>query len=353
VTRNLVSVIIPTYNRAYVLPRAVESVLAQTHPSVEVVLVDDGSNDGTSELVASRWGGDPRIRYVRQANAGASAARNHGIRLVEGDFAAFLDSDDEWLPWKLELQLAALAAFPKAGMVWTDMVAVGPAGETLDPRYLRHMYSAWSRFTCEQIFEDFQTISVVAPALVHRGIEDARIWFGDIFSPMVVGNLVHTSTVLLRRERLERVGTFDEALRFAGEDYEFHLRTCRAGSVAFADVPTIRYQRGMPDRLTRPDHSIHLALNFLTTITRTVARDADRIRLPRSTVRRVFADAHSWVGQVAFERGEHTLARRHLARSLSYRPLNVGVLVRAVASCLPVAWASALRRLRARRRAAP
>src|SRR5580692_1034819 len=121
----LVSVIIPTYNRAHCVCRAVESVLGQTYAEVSVLLIDDGSTDHTRALVNDTYGKDPRVRYVHQPNQGVSAARNHGIRLVEGDFAALLDSDDVWKPFKLELQIACLRAFPEAGMVWSDMTAVG------------------------------------------------------------------------------------------------------------------------------------------------------------------------------------------------------------------------------------
>jgi hypothetical protein len=83
---------------------------------------------------------------------------------------------------------------------------------------------------------------------------------------MVVGNLIHTSTILLRRERAEKVGLFDDTLKYSGEDFNFHLRTCRSGPVAFADVASIEYRVGAADQLTRPEYNIHIAKNFLKTI---------------------------------------------------------------------------------------
>jgi glycosyltransferase involved in cell wall biosynthesis len=146
-SEGLVSVIIPTYNRARCVIRAVGSVVGQTHGEVDVIVVDDGSTDETRAVVNDTYGSDPRVRYVRQDNRGVSAARNHGIRLVKGDFAALLDSDDVWKPFKLELQLACLRAFPDAGMAWSDMTAVGTDGAVIAERYLTRFYGNYERFS--------------------------------------------------------------------------------------------------------------------------------------------------------------------------------------------------------------
>ena len=112
-----VSVIIPTYNRAHLLPRALESVLAQTFEDLEVLVVDDGSTDGTEAVVT---GYDDRVRYLRQPqNAGVSAARNRGLREARGEFVAFLDSDDEWFPEKLARQVERFRELPdRVGLLY-------------------------------------------------------------------------------------------------------------------------------------------------------------------------------------------------------------------------------------------
>src|SRR5436190_15605234 len=140
---SLVSIIVPTYNRAYCIEKTLDSALAQTHGDLEIVVVDDGSTDDTEALMARRYGAEPRVRYIRQANTGVTGARNHGLREARGDYIAFLDSDDLWLPWKLEAQLACLAAVPEAGMVWTDMDAMNTDGAVVAPRYLTTMYNAY------------------------------------------------------------------------------------------------------------------------------------------------------------------------------------------------------------------
>jgi GT2 family glycosyltransferase len=341
----LVSVVIPTFNRAYCIAATIDSVLAQTHQNLEVLVVDDGSTDGTAELLARRYGDEPRVRVLRQANAGVCAARNHGFRASRGELVALLDSDDLWLPFKLEAQLACLSAVPEAGMVWTDMDAITPEGNVFARRYLTTMYSAYRWFTRDELFDRSFPLSMVAPRLAAE-IGDPLVYTGDIFSEMVLGNLVHTSTVLLRRDRLERVGGFDASLEKTGEDYDFHLRTCREGPVAYLDAASILYQRGRADQLTaQSGHSLIGAKNFLRTIAPIIERDRERIRLPRVMVEEVLAEAHSWIGCQHVERGEHGGdAVRHLVASLRLNPRQPRVLGFLALSLLPPSVASALRR---------
>ena len=109
-----VTVVIPTYNRAKVILRALETAFAQTYRNLEIIVVDDGSTDDTTAVLAPYW---ERIHYIHQSNQGASAARNRGIQEATGEFIAFLDSDDEWLPAKLERQIELLEARPDLSFV--------------------------------------------------------------------------------------------------------------------------------------------------------------------------------------------------------------------------------------------
>lgn len=115
-----VSVIVPTYNRARMVCEAIDSVLAQTLREFELILVDDGSTDGTGEVIRDRYGGEPRLRYVAQENGGTAQARDHGLREARGEFVALLDSDDLWLPRHLESQVACLDAHGDADLVVCD-----------------------------------------------------------------------------------------------------------------------------------------------------------------------------------------------------------------------------------------
>jgi hypothetical protein len=178
-----VTVVIPSYNGARYLGEAIESVLAQSHPSVETIVVDDGSVDETGSLVASY--GD-RIRCVRQENRGLAAARNSGVRAAGGAYVAFLDHDDRYLPEKIARQVAVFRERPEVGLVHTGWHFIDELGRRLGQR-------GWS------------------PAE------------GDVLEPLLLGNLVHPGAVMVRRDRLLEVGGFDEA-RTGLEDWDLWLR---------------------------------------------------------------------------------------------------------------------------------
>ena len=202
----LVSTVIPTYNRAADCVVAVGSALAQTHADQEILVVDDGSTDDTEAVLRARFG--ERIRYLKQANAGVSAARNLGIARARGEAVAFLDSDDTWLPDKLARQVAVLEARPAVGLVITSMLVVNPDGSVKE---------RFSRRT---------TIPT-----------DGRVL------PHVLRNPAMTpSTALIRTDVLRALGGFDPTLRTA-EDLDLHLRIALRHEVAVIDEPLVRYLR--------------------------------------------------------------------------------------------------------------
>jgi glycosyltransferase involved in cell wall biosynthesis len=174
-----VSAIIPTYNAARWIARAIDSVLSQTHPVDEIIVVDDGSTDNTAEVVA---GFGERVRYIRQSNGGPAKARNTGIRAATTEWVAFLDADDWWETQKLELQMAALHRNPNAILCYTGWKMVQPNGEV-------RLVPAWPT---ERLWPALRYRSPIPPATViarresvlavggfnprHRGNEDWEMW---------------------------------------------------------------------------------------------------------------------------------------------------------------------------------
>lgn len=311
----LVSVVIPTYEREAIIGRAIESVLAQTYQRLQIVVADDGSTDGTRAIVESY--GD-RVTYVRQENAGVSAARNLGLRHARGEFVALLDSDDEWHPWKLAAEVAAIARHPDAGIVWTDMEAVDETGQTTHPRYLRIMYGAYTKVDIERTLRVVDTAGALS-AQVPETLRTAPVLQGDLFSEILLGNLLHTSTVLFRRSWVECTGGFDESSR-SGEDYEFYIRLCSAGPAIFIDAPSTLYRVGAPDQLTRPSMLLEIARNNLRAVQRWIPDSMAHVSLPRRTLRRRLAESLAWLGEAELDAGLRWSAARRLATSLTVNP---------------------------------
>lgn len=314
--RGLVSVVIPTHNRAPIIGSAIESALAQTYRDLQIVIADDGSSDDTRTVVES-YG--PRVTYVYQKNAGVSSARNLGLRHARGEFIAFLDSDDSWRPWKIEAEVAALKRHPEAGIVWTDMEAVDEAGRFMHSRHLRVMYAAYGKVDIENTLSQVDTLGELSPS-VPEDFASAVVREGDLFSAILLGNLIHTSTVLFRRSWFERTGGFDESFARTGEDYEFYIRLCSAGPAVFIDAASTIYRVGAADQLTRPSMLLEIARNNLRAVQKWVPISATRLALSPQMLRRRFAESFAWVGEAELEAGHRWLAAQRLSRSLSVMP---------------------------------
>lgn len=216
------SVIIPAYNREATIGRAIESVTGQTRQDFEIIVVDDASSDATVAAVEAI--ADARIRILRNPrNLGAAGARNAGVAEARGEWIAFQDSDDEWLPRKLEKQMARVLAAEGHVAVYCGLLTLGGLesreGERLSLRY------------------------VPDPSI--RQVE------GDILPPLLAGNIVSTQTLVVRTEVIRSIGGFDLDLP-AIEDWDFAIRLAQAGSIAFVDEPLVQ-QRFSPNSLTRDD----------------------------------------------------------------------------------------------------
>jgi len=208
-----VSVIIPTYNRARLLVEAVGSVVEQTFTDWEIVIIDDGSTDHTPVAIHDLASREPRLRYVRQANAGRSVARNAGISLARGEYLVFLDSDDCFLPNKLERQVEYLDRYPHIGVVYADAYMCDEHGRVIQ------LYS------------------------LNEGRRHPSGW---VLDHMVQANLVQLSTATARRYCVEQVRGFDEELP-TGEDWDLWIRIAASYQFNYMDEPVSKYRihRGM------------------------------------------------------------------------------------------------------------
>ena len=209
-----VSVIIPTYNRARIVGEAIDSVLAQRYDDFELIVVDDGSTDGTEEVVASYL---PRLTYINQEHQGVSAARNHGIASARGEYLSFLDSDDLWLREKLSTQMHFMESHPEYRICYTDEIWIRN-GVRVNPMKKHKKYSG-------MIFEQCLPLCIVSP-----------------------------SSVLIVRTLLDEVGTFDEGLEVC-EDYDLWLRIAARYPIHFIEKPLIVKRGGHGDQLSKKFNS--------------------------------------------------------------------------------------------------
>jgi len=252
-----ISVIVPTFNRADCIGRTLESVLGQSLAPDEIIVVDDGSTDGTDALVAAY--GD-RVRYVRQANAGVSAARNHGARLARARWLAFVDSDDLWHPRKLEIQVGALEQVPAArwsitgcNVIGLDDVEVAGRGgfEAVFPVFRQEGESPESFFM--RYFER---------RALDIGGERTMVFTGDAYDALFLGNFGLPSSIVIDRDCFDEVGGFNVEFRLA-EETEFFHRVAAHAPVVIVTGALVGYRVGRAGGLISPANSEKLILNAL------------------------------------------------------------------------------------------
>ena len=232
-----VSVIIPTYNRKNLLKRALNSVSSQTYVPHEIIVVDDGSSDGTKDWVSERF---PYVRYIYQDNSGVSSARNAGIKEAKGSWIAFLDSDDEWMPDKLEKQERAINDSKEAWLCHTNEVWVRNSVR-VNQMKKHQKYGGY-------VFENCLDICRISP-----------------------------SSVLIKKEVFEMVGLFDESLKVC-EDYDLWLRITSVLPIIFLDQPLIIKYGGHADQISRVDNGIEqYRIKSLEKILRSESLSADQL----------------------------------------------------------------------------
>ena len=269
----VVSAIIPTYNRAHLVGRALHSVLAQTFQDFEIIVVDDASSDRTEELVASF--GDPHIRYLRhEHNRGGSAARNTGIKAARGEYLAFLDSDDEWLPDKLDEQLRAFSD--------SDLDAVGAV-------------------VCgsDVVEEDISQVHQTLPK--HRGwiyedllAQKARPW--------------NTSAIMVRVAATERTFFFDESLP-AAQDLDYLLQLSKCVQVEIVQEPLVRVYRHTGPHVWNDESDLKARLLLIEKYA------GDLRSLPDAAIRH-----YKRIAALSESKGDPRAARKQLIEIFKIRP---------------------------------
>lgn len=277
----LVSVVIPTYNRMKDLPQAIDSVLGQSYQPFEIIVVDDGSTDGTETMVRSRY---PQVRYLRQSNRGPAAARNAGIKAASGRYVAFLDSDDRWTPRKLEQQIGLFRMKPEVGLVFSSVRFVNRQGTPVEER----------RYD---------------PSFRGRVAERLLSWSGIILSSVVV-----------RRDGLDRVGLFEEDL-IIGEDWDLYFRLAMEVPFDFIDEPLVLrlvHEGNLQNDFTKIELKLQNELRVIERIHAHPGLSGDHLQIRKATLHRLLFSTGEWY----FEQYRMGPARRYLLKALPYHPFH-------------------------------
>jgi glycosyltransferase involved in cell wall biosynthesis len=287
-----VSVIIAAYNYGRYLDGALDSVLAQTFPNWEAIVVDDGSTDDTSEVIRP-YLADPRIRYQRTDHLGAAGARNTGIRNTCGELVAILDADDSWLPTKLERQVELFCRDAGVGVVYAGRAVIDEQGKP----------EAWR----EHRF--------------HRG------W---VLPSLFGNNFVCFSSAVIRRAALDDVGLLDMRCALS-EDYDLLLRVAQRYRFDYVDEPLVVYRNR--DRAGREERNLLIILEIMR---RFLDERGGRAMIDRGTVRRARAEMYTLLALATAQRSRVAALPRY-AQALSLSPGRLDAWTGLAKLCLPPA----------------
>jgi glycosyltransferase involved in cell wall biosynthesis len=282
-----ISVVIPTFNRSGLLVEAIESVLRQTHPPQEIIVVDDGSTDDTPHALA-RFG--TRVTCHRQKNSGQAVARNQGVKIASGDYVAFLDSDDLWVERRLELQVSALTRQPQ----------------------LDFLFGLEAKFEAEHQSE---ACEIQDPVVRTRLLAlDGEV--PSALELLICENVVPTSTVLVRKSCCQAIPGMDPSIQPV-EDYDFWLRLAHYGA-RFGFVNAFLCRRRM--------HEGNLVKQWVRLRVATAAvleRHLNTLPAQRPTVQSRLDELYYDLGSHHLRRREFSTARRYLRQSRHRGPVRV------------------------------
>jgi glycosyltransferase involved in cell wall biosynthesis len=301
-----VSVVIPTYNRAALLPRAVDSALSAIEVGDEIIVVDDGSTDATAEVLAPY--GD-RIRYIRTENRGAGAARNRGLREARQPLVAFLDSDDSWYPDHLALQRTLMTRFPDLVLTFSDF-SLRDVDDSVHLHYLRH----WNQCGRDwrQILGTSESYAALLPLPPSR--EDFSVYFGSMYLPLLEGGCVPSITAVARRDVAVESLRFEEGVA-TYEDWFGFARLARRGRSAFLGTDTAWNHGHLGPRITSSVNAYQAISTRIALIERVWGTDAAFLAAHRGLYESILAEQYRLRARWFLVRGRMAECRADLRRA--------------------------------------
>jgi hypothetical protein len=336
-----VSAIIPTYNRARFIERAVRSALAATAPGDEVIVVDDGSRDATEQVLKPY---EHLIRYVRTENLGAGAARNRGVAEARNPLVAFLDSDDEWLPWRIELARNLLKTHPEVLFCFTNFRA------GYGNRIMHNGLRFWTPGvqTWEELFGPGVPYSSMAS--LPSGWDDFPCHGGNVYSTELTSGGVSTITLTVRREEAGSALHFPEDVP-TYEDWWCYAQLARRGLGTYLDCETAIQHCHRTPRLTDAD-SLVCASTRLRMMEQIWGRDAEFLENNQALYQRVLSEQKLKRVKGLLKHGLVRQARAEMAE-MQDTPAVCRVLALLPGPCLATFFGARQRLYFIRRRFAP
>lgn len=329
-----VSVVVPVYNAARWLGEAIESILTQTYRDLELIVVDDGSTDGSGD-VARSFG--ERVQLVTQANAGPSAARNAGVARARGELIAFCDSDDVQLPYRIAAHVHLLDRAPRAALVAGDFSTLED-GHVTEARALRKIWiGPRKRSFDHELSEAFGTWSTcrVREVPVPEAELDRHVYQGPVAPLIALMHLAWGNAALVRRSAIREVGGFDEAMRYY-EDWHLVGRIAKRHELIFLDVPVMHYRRH-PDQMTQKPGA---AEGYLRVINDVWRGDPQFYAANTALVERAAGSAYYQAGALLAAQQDWRGAERRYLDSIRAAPRQGRVYVELLKAAARWRWAA-------------
>lgn len=321
----LVSIIIPTFNRAKMITTAIESVLNQTYPNIEIIVIDDGSTDESKQILE---GFKNRINCLNTQHKGIAHARNCGMKAAKGEYIAFLDSDDSYFPFKIALQMEFLETHSHLGMVFTELSGKYENG-IFDTYHMRNYHRIWKRkgWNYEDVFE-------LRGSAVFKSINrKINYYIGNLFDYVLVDTLIPMTTSIFPKNILNKIGLQNEIYK-VGEDYEFSVRICKNYSVGFLNIPTYitshhKEQTTYMDELQLKEKrkllkEISEEKNpYLGALKQWAINDQEYYQKKKKFINTRLAEIHAATGRLWIDFKDKEMAKKEFRKSIQFCPENI------------------------------
>ena len=310
----MISVILPTHNRSNLVKYAVESVLGQSYQDIELIVVNDGSTDNTEDTLQPYFS---RIHYLYQSQGGPGRARNRGIEAAQGEYIAFIDDDDIWLPFKLELQIELLTKHPELALICTNFKVFDSKSEC--DSFIKKYFGLFKRtgLDFDNIFQNKELLPLgktLAPVS-----SSSYFYWGQVFSTIFQGSFIFQSSIIARKKIFLEMGGYDEALS-DNEDYKICLKISQKYSIGYVDVDTLRVKLAENTRSNDSSRRTIFWENNLSIVESALNCSENLQRLTKEIIRSRLSLMYYKIGLYALGDGENAKSRLYLYKLIRITP---------------------------------